>query len=67
MKTAVSTPKAPAAIGPYSQAIAYGNLFYTSGQMGMDPATVGSSKQRISGSSASALAMATRCHCPPDS
>ena len=39
MKTAVSTPKAPAAIGPYSQAIAYGNLFYTSGQMGMDPAT----------------------------
>ena len=39
MKTAVSTHKAPAAIGPYSQAIAYGNLFYTSGQMGMDPAT----------------------------
>ena len=31
MKT-ISTPKAPAAIGPYSQAIVNGNMLYTSGQ-----------------------------------
>jgi len=38
-KTAVSTPHAPAAIGPYSQAIRLGNLLYTSGQIALDPAT----------------------------
>lgn len=37
-KTAVSTPHAPAAIGPYSQAIRLGNLLYTSGQIALDPA-----------------------------
>ena len=36
---AISTPKAPAAIGPYSQAIRMGNLVYTSGQIPIDPAT----------------------------
>ncbi|MBR5989028.1 MAG: RidA family protein [Prevotella sp.] len=36
---ALSTPKAPAAIGPYSQAIQVGNLVYTSGQIPIDPAT----------------------------
>ena len=36
----VSTTKAPAAIGPYSQAIQVGNLVYTSGQIPIDPATV---------------------------
>jgi 2-iminobutanoate/2-iminopropanoate deaminase len=35
----VSTPKAPAAIGPYSQAIRLGNLVFTSGQIGLDPST----------------------------
>jgi 2-iminobutanoate/2-iminopropanoate deaminase len=35
----VSTPKAPQAIGPYSQAIAAGNLLFTSGQIPLDPAT----------------------------
>ena len=35
----VSTPKAPAAIGPYSQAIKLGNLVFTSGQIGLNPAT----------------------------
>lgn len=39
MKTTVSTPKAPAAIGPYSQAIKVQNLIYTSGQIPIDPAT----------------------------
>lgn len=38
MKT-VSTTNAPAAIGPYSQAQIVGNLVYTSGQVGIDPAT----------------------------
>lgn len=38
MKT-VATNKAPAAIGPYSQAQIVGNLVYTSGQIGIDPAT----------------------------
>ena len=37
MKT-VSTPNAPAAIGPYSQAQIVGNLVYTSGMLGIDPA-----------------------------
>ena len=36
---AISTKKAPAAIGPYSQAIKVGNLVYTSGQIPIDPAT----------------------------
>ena len=35
----ISTQKAPAAIGPYSQAIQVGNLVYTSGQIPIDPAT----------------------------
>ena len=36
---AISTKKAPAAIGPYSQAIRVGNLVYTLGQIPIDPAT----------------------------
>ena len=39
MKEVISTPKAPAAIGPYSQAIKVGNLVYTSGEIPIDPAT----------------------------
>ena len=35
----VSTNKAPAAIGPYSQAIKTGNLLFTSGQIPINPAT----------------------------
>ena len=35
----IHTEKAPAAIGPYSQAIAAGGMVYTSGQIGLDPAT----------------------------
>ena len=37
--TSIYTKDAPAAIGPYSQAIAYGGLVYTSGQIGINPAT----------------------------
>jgi 2-iminobutanoate/2-iminopropanoate deaminase len=39
MKSAVSTQKAPAAIGPYSQAIKAGNLVFVSGQLPINPAT----------------------------
>ncbi len=35
----ISTKKAPAAIGPYSQAVRVGNLVFTSGQIPIDPAT----------------------------
>ncbi len=35
----VSTPKAPAAIGPYSQAVWAGNFLYLSGMMPIDPET----------------------------
>lgn len=35
----ISTDKAPAAIGPYSQAIAFGNMLFTSGQIPINPAT----------------------------
>nr|MCR5711091.1 RidA family protein [Prevotella sp.] len=39
MKKVISTQQAPAAIGPYSQAIQVGNLVYTSGQIPIDPST----------------------------
>lgn len=38
MAEVINTPKAPAAIGPYVQARAAGNLVFTSGQLGMDAA-----------------------------
>lgn len=36
---AIATQNAPAAIGPYSQAIKAGNTVYVSGQLGIDPST----------------------------
>ena len=39
MRNAVSSPNAPAAIGPYSQAIKAGPFFFLSGQIPLDPAT----------------------------
>ena len=39
MKSVISTSKAPAAIGPYSQAIQVGNLLYASGQIPINPST----------------------------
>jgi 2-iminobutanoate/2-iminopropanoate deaminase len=38
-KTIISTPDAPAAIGPYSQAVMVGHTLYCSGQIAIDPAT----------------------------
>lgn len=39
-KRVIFTESAPKAIGPYSQAIHIGNLVYTAGQVGLDPATM---------------------------
>ncbi len=41
MKTAISTDRAPAAIGPYSQAVQAGGFVFCSGQIPLDPATGG--------------------------
>lgn len=45
----IFTEKAPAAIGPYSQAMKVGNLVYTSGQIPIDPATGEFAAQDITG------------------
>ena len=39
MNTPIYTPNAPAAIGPYSQAVQAGNMLFVSGQIPIDPAT----------------------------
>ena len=39
MRKAISTDGAPAAVGPYSQAIRAGDLVFTAGQLGLDPAS----------------------------
>ncbi|HTP89972.1 MAG TPA: RidA family protein [Bryobacteraceae bacterium] len=39
MKKTVSTPQAPKAIGPYSQAVVHDGIAYLSGQIALDPAT----------------------------
>lgn len=39
MKKVINTKNAPAAIGPYSQAILMDNMLYASGQLGLDPTT----------------------------
>ncbi|MBR4875132.1 MAG: RidA family protein [Clostridia bacterium] len=54
MKNVICTEKAPGAIGPYSQAIEIDNLIYTSGQLGIDPAT-GNFAEGVQGQTAQAL------------
>lgn len=39
LKEAVRTEKAPAPVGPYSQAVVFGELVFSSGQIALDPAT----------------------------
>lgn len=51
----ISTANAPAAIGPYSQAIRAGQFLFLSGQLGMDPAT-GALPQGIEAQTRQALA-----------
>ena len=53
--TIISTTKAPAAIGPYSQAIQTGNMLFSSGQLGLDPET-GTLPEGIQAQAAQALA-----------
>ena len=53
--TIISTAKAPAAIGPYSQAIQTGNMLFSSGQLGLDPKT-GTLSDGIQAQTAQALA-----------
>jgi 2-iminobutanoate/2-iminopropanoate deaminase len=48
-RTAVSTDHAPAAIGPYSQAIRTGKLLFCSGQIPLDPATGEIVKEDVEG------------------
>lgn len=38
--TPIQTDHAPKAIGPYSQAVSYGNLVYTAGQIALDPVSM---------------------------
>lgn len=38
-KSAIKTDNAPAALGPYSQAVRTGDMLFASGQLGIDPAT----------------------------
>lgn len=40
MKKIIVTDKAPSPIGPYSQAVLFGNTLYTSGQVALNPATM---------------------------
>ncbi|MGY5956823.1 RidA family protein [Kosakonia sp. BK9b] len=40
MKSIINTASAPAAIGPYSQGVSYGDLVFTSGQLPLDPVTM---------------------------
>ena len=40
MKKIINTPKAPAPIGPYNQAVLVGNTLYTSGQIALNPLTM---------------------------
>jgi reactive intermediate/imine deaminase len=40
VKTIISTPNAPAAIGTYSQAVRVGETVYISGQIGLEPASM---------------------------
>lgn len=40
MKKIINTKVAPAAIGPYSQGVSFGNLVMTSGQLPLDPTTM---------------------------
>ena len=54
-RTVISTPNAPAAIGPYSQAIRAGQFLFASGQLGLDPAT-GDLREGIEAQTRQALA-----------
>jgi 2-iminobutanoate/2-iminopropanoate deaminase len=56
MREAISTEDAPAAAGPYSQAIRAGDLVFTAGQLGIDPSTGEFSADDVAGQAERALA-----------
>ena len=69
-RVVVSTDKAPAALGPYSQAVKAGNMLFVSGQIGMVPGTKnfagdGVEAQTEQARSARCPAAATLCAHPP--
>ena len=54
-RQAISTTSAPAAVGPYSQAIVAGDLVFCSGQVAIDPATGRSARATIEAETERAL------------
>ena len=56
MREAISTDGAPAAAGPYSQAIRAGDLVFTAGQLGLDPASGEFAADDVAGQAECALA-----------
>lgn len=56
MRNAISTDGAPAAAGPYSQAIRAGDLVFTAGQLGLDPASGEFAADDVAGQAERALA-----------
>jgi 2-iminobutanoate/2-iminopropanoate deaminase len=59
MKTIISTPEAPAAIGPYSQAVRCADLLFVSGQIPIDPAGGGIAPDEIEAQTRQVLANLT--------
>jgi len=55
MKKIISTSKAPAAIGPYSQGVDAGSIVFTSGQLPLDPATGTFAEGGVAGQTRQAL------------
>lgn len=55
-RNAISTDRAPVAVGAYSQAIRTGGLVFTAGQLGIDPATGEFSSPDVAGQAEQALA-----------
>jgi 2-iminobutanoate/2-iminopropanoate deaminase len=56
VREAISTDDAPAAAGPYSQAIRAGDLVFTAGQLGLDPASGEFAAEDVAGQAERALA-----------
>ncbi len=61
MKKVIATKNAPAAIGPYSQAVQVGNMLFASGQLGIDPATGLLVEGSVKEQTAQAFKMFTLC------
>jgi len=55
VRDVISTPSAPAAAGPYSQAIRAGGLVFTAGQLGLDPSTSDFAADDVAGQAERAL------------